>query len=53
VEYFATEPGRTVLKDMGLVPVDPIVVPKRAEGDVPDRVQSVANAQESLGPLDL
>jgi molybdate/tungstate transport system substrate-binding protein len=53
VEYFATEPGREILEAMGLVPVDPIVVPKSAEGDVPERVQSVASAQESLGPLDL
>ncbi|MBX0322199.1 substrate-binding domain-containing protein [Halomicroarcula sp. F13] len=53
VEYFATDPGRTVLEDMGLVPVDPIVVPESGEDAVPDRVMEVASAQSALGPLEL
>ncbi|MFC7069405.1 substrate-binding domain-containing protein [Halobaculum lipolyticum] len=53
VEYFATEPGRAVLEELGLVPVDPIVVPAAAEDAVPENVASVASAQETLGPLEL
>ncbi|WP_233741100.1 extracellular solute-binding protein [Halobaculum saliterrae] len=53
VEYFATEPGRKVLRNKGLVPVDPIVVPKSGQDAVPDNVMQVANAQRSLGPLEL
>ncbi|MFB6251264.1 MAG: extracellular solute-binding protein [Halobellus sp.] len=53
VEYFATEPGRQILKDLGLVPVDPVVVPGASEDAVPERVMNVASAQETLGPLEL
>ncbi|MCG1003850.1 MULTISPECIES: extracellular solute-binding protein [Halobacterium] len=53
VEYFATEPGRTILEEQGLVPVDPVVVPASSEDAVPDRVMDVASAQENLGPLQL
>ncbi|WP_435062192.1 extracellular solute-binding protein [Halobaculum sp. EA56] len=53
VEYFATEPGRQILNDLGLVPVDPIVVPSSAEDAVPSNVMEVASAQETLGPLEL
>jgi len=53
IEYFATDPGRTVLEDKGLVPVDPIVVPASSEDAVPDRVMEVASAKENLGPLEL
>jgi molybdate/tungstate transport system substrate-binding protein len=53
VEYFATEPGRAVLEELGLVPVDPIVVPAASEDAVPENVMSVASAQETLGPLEL
>jgi molybdate/tungstate transport system substrate-binding protein len=53
VEYFATEPGRQVLTDKGLQPVDPIVVPKSGEDAVPDRVMENAEAKENLGPLEL
>jgi molybdate/tungstate transport system substrate-binding protein len=53
VEYFATDPGRTILEDQGLVPVDPIVVPQSGEESVPDRVLDVAEAQSALGPLEL
>ncbi len=53
VEYFATEPGRTILEEQGLVPVDPIVVPASSEDAVPDNVMNVASAQSSLGPLEL
>ncbi|QZX98289.1 substrate-binding domain-containing protein [Halobaculum rubrum] len=53
VEYFATDPGRAVLEELGLVPVDPIVVPAASEDAVPENVMSVASAQETLGPLEL
>jgi molybdate/tungstate transport system substrate-binding protein len=53
VEYFATDPGRTILEKQGLVPVDPIVVPSASGDAVPERVTNVASAQDSLGPLDL
>ena len=53
VEYFATEPGRAVLEELGLVPVDPIVVPAASEDAVPENIMSVASAQETLGPLEL
>lgn len=53
VEYFATDPGRTILEEQGLVPVDPVVVPASSEDAVPDRVMDVASAQETLGPLQL
>ena len=53
VEYFATEPGRAILEEQGLVPVDPIVVPASSEEAVPDNVLEVASAQDTLGPLEL
>ncbi|WP_254763452.1 substrate-binding domain-containing protein [Natrinema marinum] len=53
VEYFGTEPGREILKNQGLTPVDPIVVPKSGEDAVPDRVMEVAGAKSNLGPLEL
>jgi molybdate/tungstate transport system substrate-binding protein len=53
VEYFASDAGRTILEDQGLVPVDPIVVPASGEDAVPDRVMNVASAQSNLGPLEL
>ncbi|SFR30633.1 molybdate/tungstate transport system substrate-binding protein [Halorubrum sodomense] len=53
VEYFGTEPGRAILEEQGLVPVDPIVVPASSEDAVPDNVMGVASAQSSLGPLEL
>ncbi|QIO21916.1 extracellular solute-binding protein [Haloarcula sp. JP-L23] len=53
VEYFATDAGRTVLEEQGLVPVDPIVVPESGSDSVPDRVMDVASAQRALGPLEL
>lgn len=53
VEYFATEPGRTVLKAQGLQPVSPIVVPKSGKDAVPDRVMKHAEAKQSMGPLEL
>ncbi|SHG69296.1 extracellular solute-binding protein [Halobaculum gomorrense] len=53
VEYFGTEPGRQILRDQGLQPVDPIVVPASGEDAVPENVMQVASAQETLGPLEL
>ena len=53
INYFATKPGRAILKEQGLVPVDPIVVPASSEDSVPDNVMEVASAQSTLGPLEL
>ncbi len=53
VEYFATDPGRAILEEQGLVPVDPVVVPDRSPDAVPERVMAVASARPSLGPLEL
>jgi len=53
VEYFGSDAGRAVLEDLGLVPVDPIVVPQSGKDAVPDRVMEVASAQSNLGPLEL
>lgn len=53
IRYSGTEPGRKILRNSGLVPVDPIVVPKSGQDAVPDSVMDVASAQRSLGPLEL
>lgn len=53
VEYFATEPGRQILKDKGLQPVSPIVVPESGKDAVPERVMKQATAKKNLGPLEL
>lgn len=53
VEYFGTRSGRKILRDQGLTPVDPIVVPKSSADAVPDRVIDVASAKSTLGPLEL
>lgn len=53
VEYFATDPGRSILEEQGLVPVDPIVVPASSEDAIPERVMDVADAKSNLGPLEL
>ncbi|MFB6126017.1 MAG: extracellular solute-binding protein [Halolamina sp.] len=53
VEYFATDPGREILRNEGLEPVDPVVVPETGRDAVPERVLNVASAQSSLGPLEL
>ncbi len=53
VEYFATDRGRAILEEQGLVPVDSIVVPTSSEDAVPDTVLDVASTRNSLGPLEL
>jgi molybdate/tungstate transport system substrate-binding protein len=53
VEYMASDAGKQILKDKGLQPVSPIVVPKSGQDAVPDRVMEVAEAKSSLGPLEL
>jgi molybdate/tungstate transport system substrate-binding protein len=53
VEFFASEAGKQVLEDKGLVPVDPVVVPESAEDAVPDNVMELATAKSNLGPLEL
>lgn len=53
VEYMASDAGKQILKEKGLQPVSPIVVPKRGKDTIPQRVLNVAEAKESLGPLKL
>jgi molybdate/tungstate transport system substrate-binding protein len=53
IEYFGSDAGQSVLEELGLVPVDPIVVPKSGQDAVPDRVMNVASAKSNLGPLEL
>lgn len=53
VEYMASDAGQQILKDNGLQPVSPIVVPESGKDAVPDRVMDVAEAKSSLGPLEL
>ncbi|MFB6101114.1 MAG: extracellular solute-binding protein [Haloplanus sp.] len=53
IEYFGSSSGRKFLEQKGLVPVDPIVVPKSGQDAVPDNVMSVATAKTALGPLEL
>ena len=53
VEYFGSDAGRSVLEELGLTPVDSIVVPASTEDAVPDNVMNVASAQDALGPLQL
>jgi len=53
VEYMITEPGKQVLRDKGLQPVETPAVNASGEGSVPDRVMQHAEAKETLGPLQL
>jgi molybdate/tungstate transport system substrate-binding protein len=53
VEFFASDAGRQILEDKGLVPVEPVVVPKGGKDAVPDNVMAVAEAKANLGPLEL
>ncbi|MFB6085616.1 MAG: substrate-binding domain-containing protein [Halodesulfurarchaeum sp.] len=53
VEYFATKPGKQILKNKGLQPVSPFVVPESATDAVPDRVMKQATSKKNLGPLEL
>jgi molybdate/tungstate transport system substrate-binding protein len=53
IEYFGSDAGQSVLEELGLVPVDPIVVPQSGQDAVPDRVMNVASAKSNLGPLEL
>jgi molybdate/tungstate transport system substrate-binding protein len=53
VEYFASADGREILREKGLQPVSPVVVPQSGEGEIPDSVMDQAEARERLGPLEL
>ncbi|MFB6234720.1 MAG: extracellular solute-binding protein [Halopenitus sp.] len=53
VEYFATEPGKKILKNKGLQPVSPLVVPESGKDAIPERVMKHATAKQNLGPLEL
>lgn len=53
VEYFGTQPGRTILTESGYNPIQPVIVPSSTESAVPERVMNHAKAKASLGPLQL
>ncbi|WP_433634015.1 extracellular solute-binding protein [Halomicrococcus sp. NG-SE-24] len=53
VEFMINGQGQEILKDKGLVPVDPAVVPASSKDAVPSNVLKHANAKSSLGPLKL
>ncbi|WP_335999130.1 extracellular solute-binding protein [Halorientalis halophila] len=53
VEYMITEPGKQVLRDQGLQPVETPTVNAGGESSVPERVMRHAEARENLGPLRL
>lgn len=53
VEYFASEPGKRILKDNGFSLVSPMVVPESATGTVPERVMKHAESKSSIGPMKL
>lgn len=53
VEYVGTKPGRKILNNKGLSPVDSVVVPKDSTDAVPDRVMNIATPKKNLGPLEL
>ena len=53
VQQTITKPGQTILRDTGFEPVEPAVVPKEAQNQVPKRVVKHAEAKSSLGPLQL
>jgi molybdate/tungstate transport system substrate-binding protein len=53
VEYFVTEPGREILRNKGLQPVETPVVNASGSDAVPQRVMQHAEAREALGPIAL
>ena len=53
IEYMITDPGKQVLREKGLQPVETPAVNASGEGSVPERVMQHAEAKETLGPLQL
>jgi molybdate/tungstate transport system substrate-binding protein len=53
VEYMITEPGKEILRNKGLQPVETPVVNASGQDQVPQRVMDQAEAQDALGPIDL
>lgn len=53
VQQTVTKPGQKILRQTGFEPVEPAVVPKEAQNQVPKRVMDNAEAKSSLGPLRL
>ena len=53
VEFFGSDTGRALLKNQGLQPVEPIVIPEDGTNAVPNRVRAVAEPKQTLGPMNL
>jgi molybdate/tungstate transport system substrate-binding protein len=53
IEYMIDGPGEEILTESGLQPVNPTVVPESGADSVPSNVMDAAEAQSSLGPLEL
>jgi len=53
VEFVIDGEGQQILKDQGLVPVEPAVVPKSGGDSVSSNIMKYATAKSNLGPLKL
>jgi molybdate/tungstate transport system substrate-binding protein len=53
VKFMITKPGEKILKKTGFNPIDPAVVPKSSEDAVPKSVAQIAEAKNSIGPIQL
>lgn len=53
VEFFATEPGQSVLEENGFSVISPVVVPESGKDAVPSRVMNHAEARSKIGPMEL
>ncbi|MFB6166611.1 MAG: extracellular solute-binding protein [Haloarculaceae archaeon] len=53
VEFMVSAEGRSIVKDNGLQPVNPAIVPQAHKGKVPGGVMSHAEAKSALGPIQL
>lgn len=53
VEYMTTGDGGEIMSDSGFSTVSPMVVPGKAESNVPDSVMDGSTAKSTLGPLEL
>ncbi len=53
IEYMIDGPGEEILTESGLQLVNPTVVPESGADSVPSSVMDAAEAQSSLGPLEL
>ncbi|MDY6819922.1 MAG: extracellular solute-binding protein [Halobacteriales archaeon] len=53
IRFMTDGRGQKILKEKGLVPVDPAVVPASGKDAVPQTVMETADAKSNLGPLTL